>query len=420
MRLIASIMVIVRYVAGIRTALALALASAATIAMPAKIAANDSDKSIVLDRNYEETPLTSLSGLLAIKFANLAKIDPDHPLVTDNANQTLSMFGREDLIASSSDDYKEAPCSALRPAQKILDEIERRARQTSIVIVNESHERSEDRGFTASVAARLRPLGYNALGLEALQNDPPSTPKLYHAPFIKQPNLPYLEDEDGFYLSEAGFGRLGRRAKALGYRLVPYEANHDDGLPANATDAQRIAVREEEQANNLAGFVKDHPGTKLLVHVGYHHALEVPRVDGAKWMAARLKQKTGIDPLTISQTDCRGSGNSDRLAVLPADQPPGSFDLVVDHPTARFDQGRPAWRKLAGDRPISVPVALRPLKGWRVIEARPMKEPVTSVPIDRVAIRPNEDVAMMLPPGSYRLRVIDIPWGNPKVVRTAP
>ena len=405
--LITSIMAFVRYLAGRRTALA--LASAATIAVPAIVAENHSDKSIVVDRNYENTPLTSLSGLLAIKFANLAKIDPDHPLATANANQTLSMFGREDLIASSSDDYKATHCLALIPAANILDEVERRARQTSIVIVNESHERSEGRGFTASVAVRLRPLGYDAFAVETLQNDLPTIPKLYQAPFIKKPNLPYFDDEDGFYLSEAGFGRLGRSVKALGYRLVPYEASHDDGLPANATDAQRIAVREEEQANNLASFVKDHPGTKLLVHVGYHHALEVARADGTKWMAARLKQKTGIDPLTISQTDCRGGGDSERLAVLPANQPSGSFGLIVDHPTARFDRGRPAWRKFAGDRPVSVPAALRSSTGWRVIEARPMNEPVTSVPMDRVAIRPTEDVAMMIPPGSYRLRVIDVP-----------
>ena len=46
--------------------------------------------------------------------------------------------------------------------------------------------------------------------------------------------------------------------------------------------------------------------------------------------------------------------------------------------------------------------------GWRVIEARPLGEPVASVPMDRVAIRPGEDIALMLPPGRYRLRVIDV------------
>jgi hypothetical protein len=38
--------------------------------------------------------------------------------------------------------------------------------------------------------------------------------------------------------------------------------------------------------------------------------------------------------------------------------------------------------------------------------------------MDRVAIRPKEDVALMLPPGRYRLRAIDVTWSNPKAVKS--
>lgn len=126
-------------------------------------------------------------------------------------------------------------------------------------------------------------------------------------------------------------------------------------------------------------------------------------------MASRLKEKTGIDPLTISQTTCRGGAESVRFSALPASDPVGKFDLVIDHPHARFERHRPAWRRLAGDRPISIPQHLYPSAGWRVIEARPIGEPSTSVPMDRVAIRAGEDVALMLPPGRYGLRVINVP-----------
>jgi hypothetical protein len=255
--------------------------------------------------------------------------------------------------------------------------------------------------------------------METLQNNPSSTPKQYLPPFLKQPNLPYLEDEDGVYLSEASFGRLGRHAKSLGYRLLPYEANEDGSLPQDATDDQRLDAREEGQARNLASFLRDHPGAKLLIHVGYSHAAEVARANGAKWMAARLKQMTGIDPLTISQTTCRGSSDTVRLSILPADQPTGTFDLVVDHPTATFKWGRPEWREAAGDRPVSIPQTLRPTTGWRVVEARPMGEPVTSVPMDRVAIRPRENIALMLPAGRYRLRVIDLTRAVPNTAKPA-
>ena len=52
------------------------------------------------------------------------------------------------------------------------------------------------------------------------------------------------------------------------------------------------------------------------------------------------------------------------------------------------------------------------MSGWRIIEARPFDETVSSVPLDRVAIRPTDDVALMLPPGRYQLRLIDLPWGE--------
>lgn len=362
---------------------------------------------------FETASTSSLSPVLANRFANLALIDPDHPLADDMGGQTLSLFGREDLIAATSKDYRSDHCAPLKTALNPFNEIEGRARKTRIVIVNESHERSEHRGFIAEIARRLRPLGYDNLAIETLSSSRPGTPARYLPTFVKQPDLPYFVDEDGFYLSEAGFGRLGRQAKALGYHLLAYEFIPTDDPTNGMTEDQQIAAREEGQANNLASYLRDHPGAKLLVHVGYSHAAEVPRANGAKWMAMRLKEKTGIDPLTISQTTCRGGGDTLRLSMLPADQPAGTFDLLVDHPGARFARGRPEWRALAGDRPVSIPRTLRPAKGWRVIEARPVGEPVTSVPMDRVAIRPGEDIALMLPPGRYHLQIIDVARAEP-------
>ncbi len=350
-------------------------------------------------------------------IARLAAIDPEHPLGDGSNGQTLSLFGREDLIAATGRDYRATGCAPSTVTTDPLTEIGRRARQTSIVIVSESHERSEHRGFSAQIAQRLRAMGYDTLAMEALAPSMPGTPTRYLPTFVRQPGLPYFEDGDGHYLSEAGFGRLGRRAKALGYRLLPYEhiAGHPAAGTTDATDltvAQEIAAREEGQARNLAAFVRDHPGAKLLIHVGYSHAGEVPTADGARWMAVRLKEKTGIDPLTISQTTCRGGGGAVRLSALPASEPPGMADLIVDHPAARFIRGRPAWRQRAGDRPVSIPRGLYPANGWHVVEARQVGEPVASVPMDRVAIRAGEDIALMLPPGRYRLRLIEVGPGR--------
>ncbi|MET0307174.1 MAG: hypothetical protein ABW023_00575 [Sphingomonas sp.] len=375
--------------------------------VPATAQQQSTPSGVQLVAPFQKAPVPDPSSTLGYKFADLASIDPGNPLAEEIANQTLSLFGREDLIAGSSADYASNRCEALANSGDVFSEIESRALKTSIVIINESHQRSEHRAFTAEVAKRLRPLGYDTLAVETLSNPLPGTEDQYLPTFLKQPSLPYLVDEDGFYLSEAGFGRLGRSAKALGYRLVPYEHN-DGGRSRTLPPAQQIAVREEGQADNLAAFLKSHPTAKVLVHVGYSHAGEVAQRNGAKWMAARLKQKTGIDPLTLSQTTCRGGSDKLHLASLPASEPEGMFDLIVDHPEARFERHRPKWRKLSGDQVVSIPKALRPASGWRVIEARPVGEPNASVPMDRVAIRPGEDVALMLPPGRYSLRIIDV------------
>jgi hypothetical protein len=363
---------------------------------------------VTLVAPYEVFPASSPPDGMEFKLEALGRIDPEHPVTPDSDTQTLSLFGREDLIAASSDDYKPTGCTPLPLATSVMDEIVRRARQTSVVIINESHERSRNRGFAAEVAQRLRPSGYDTLALETLSNPPTGVPKQYLPRFITQPDLPYLEDNDGHYLSEAGYGRLGRQAKALGYELLRYEDNTHNDQSKPVSPEQQIARREEAQATNLASFLKTHPTAKLLVYVGYSHATEVPRADGSKWMAARLKEKTGIDPLTISQTTCRGGSDDIRLSTLPSDQPAGTFDLVVDHPREQFTRGRPAWRRSAGDQAADIPQTLRPTRGWRVIEARPLGEPASSVPIDRVAIRPGEDIALMLPAGRYNLRGIDV------------
>ncbi len=346
-------------------------------------------------------------AMIKFSYDDLAKVDPTQTDLVARYTQTLSLFGREDLIVATSEDYKPRRCTALPGAGDVFDAVVRGARATRIVIVNESHERSEYRGFTADIAARLRAIGYDTLAMEALVHDGADVPARYRAPFVRQPELPYLSDDDGHYVAEAGFGRLGRRAKALGYRLLAYELNDYTG-DEKLTRAQQIAKREEAQAHTIAAYVAAHPRAKLLVHVGYSHAGEVTTATGDRWLAARLKAKTGIDPLTISQTTCHGSGDTTRLAVLPADQPRGLFDLVVDHPAAQFVRGRPVWRLRAGDRAVTIPATLYPRAGWRVIEARPVGEPADSVPLDRVAIRAGENIALMLPPGRYALRAVDV------------
>lgn len=366
----------------------------------------DGAKTVTLVAPYEVVVEKPGTGMDALRLTALFGIDAVRLSLTGQDTQTLSLFGRDDLVARVSADYTPTGCRPLKGLASPDAEILKRARATSIVIINESHERTEHRGFTARLLPALRAAGYSMLAMEAFNNPGADAPAALQPSFVRRSSLPYLEDADGYYLGEAGFGRLGRTAKSLGYAFLPYDERPmaaDAAMPIR----DQIAQREEAQASALAAWILANPGRKLLVHVGYTHATEVPRADSGRWMAARLKERTGIDPLTISQTTCRGGGNQPRLAALPSTEPMGAFDLVLDHPNARFVRGRPAWRMAAGDMPVSIPSGLRPTQGWRVIEARPEGESDASIPMDRVAVRAGEDVALMLPPGRFRLRVID-------------
>lgn len=64
-----------------------------------------------------------------------------------------------------------AKIAAAAPRDAIA-EIVRRARSTSIVILNEAHNSPRDRAFGLEVARALRPLGYSVLAVEAIRTYP--------------------------------------------------------------------------------------------------------------------------------------------------------------------------------------------------------------------------------------------------------
>ena len=82
---------------------------------------------VILSQPIEIVKTNILPPMISWKLESLSEIDPDHPMVSDGATQTLSLFGREDLIAASSDDYKPMSCSPSALAITAVDEIVRRA-----------------------------------------------------------------------------------------------------------------------------------------------------------------------------------------------------------------------------------------------------------------------------------------------------
>jgi hypothetical protein len=316
------------------------------------------------------------------------------------ALQMFPLAGREDLVARL-DPSNLPPCEMLEgdPFEVIAE----RARDAQIVIVNEAH----DQPFHRHVIERLGRALAEDFGIFAAET-------------FSYDALAQREDGEitaalGSYSDEPMFARELRALDAAGYRFVAYEITKAQRAPEGASDAERVKVREEAQATNLIEAVLDEdPNARVLVHVGYAHAYETP-IDSfgeeIEWFAARLKRKTGIDPLTVSQTTCTleaaaednafdGLSLVDGQAALPR---PGAVDLVLAHPPLRFERNRPAWRAAIGDIPVDVPQAL--LSGERrvVVEARKPGQSLGEVPADRLLLYPGEKIPLLLPPGEWQL-----------------
>ena len=128
-------------------------------------------------------------------------------------------------------------------------------------------------------------------------------------------------------------------------------------------------------------------------------------------MAARLKQRTGIDPLTISQTMCQTDGPAPVLAsgaVLADDEFRAPYtDILVGHAAVEFIDGRPAYRYADGAVSVDVPSGLLPDESAVLIEARPTGADDDVVPADRLFLRPGETLPLILAPGTYDVRSFD-------------
>ena len=310
--------------------------------------------------------------------------------------QTLPAVGREDR--QSNVEGRWIVAGQCEPATAhdgdVLGVIADHAADTRIVIVNEAHDRPHHREFSRRLAIRLAPLGYTHFAIEALDPDKFTTDV-----------LPYAHTNFGTYVNEPVFGSLVRTAKDLGLVLVAYDSSISDSEAA--LDAfERTSLREERQESRLAEVIADLPESeRILIHVGYSHAAEVPiwgfGGNQIEWMAARLKQSTGIDPLTIDQTDCLSDSDRIQFAAASPRHADGQHDLVVAHPALKFLNGRPEWCAEGQISQVAIPRGFVNQRARTIVEARYVDEPMDAVPIDRVMLWPGETIPLLLPVGYY-------------------
>lgn len=276
----------------------------------------------------------------------------------------------------------------------------------SLVIINEDHKMARDRAFILNLIKVLKSKGFTHYAAETF------------APNISESTFDYAISGDGYYSNEPIFGRLLSYAKATGFELVAYEQTDDQRLPDNATRAERIDARENAQRDNLIKAVLGKaPETKIIIHVGHSHVAEIPipnrsGVGATEWMAARLKQETGINPLTISQTACASDTEKLILARTFVDQKgsPGIAltDYAVGHSKLSFTKNRPNWRRIMGDQEAKIPETFNASENPIIVEARYAYQTDKAVPTDRLLLLSGEaDIPLLLPQGSYRIEAFD-------------
>jgi hypothetical protein len=280
-----------------------------------------------------------------------------------------------------------------------------------VIFVNEAHHVPQTRVLTLALLARLRAKGFTYLAAETL------------SPFDSSLNTrDYPVHGSGYYSNEPLFGEVLREARRLGYTLVPYEA-----IGATSQDA-----RETGQATNLRDRIfNDHPDARVLVHAGYSHIDESGTLGGAKPMAIRFRELTGIDPLTVDQTSMRERGSRAKenpayrhvvervsrqmpFVLLEADGKawtyrPGVHDMTVFLPRTQLRDGRPDWLWRTGDRqPYAVRGTQCTSRDRCVVTARVATESGDAVPRDALLVAPNDTRRVLaLPAGRYVITMRD-------------
>lgn len=288
------------------------------------------------------------------------------------------------------------------------------------MILNEAHYSPRDRAFALQVARTLRPLGYTYLAAETFNRG--ETPGASPAVVARLAADRVVTNGTGFYTHDPVFAAYVNQALRLGYTPVAHESTE-----AQNARGPGIQPREDGEAENLQAFLRAHPRAKLLVHVGHGHVNEVPstNANGTQFffMAARLKQLTGIDPLTIDQTTMSdlqpamrdayplaAAKVGSRAGVLFAGGRPlllgrtAATDLQVVHPARRYRYGRPTWLAALGGRPVAVPPALLPPTGERLLQAFAADAPADAVPLDQVLVTAGAPAPRLMLPRGVRVR----------------
>ena len=239
--------------------------------------------------------------------------------------------------------------------------------------------------------------------------------------------------ESGFYTSEPTFGNLLREAFSLGYTVLPYEDTTKDVIQDNGK-MHTNSDRETVQANNILNFISEHKDAKIIVLAGHSH-IDENRKQG--WMASVFKLKSGLNPLTIEQSDmaeysdgsCSNnlfklfrSKYQNKLPVMlinnegkPYSLKANSYDITLFPSKTDYRNERPDWLiNLKGNKEYPIDMKFWEVNDTCLIQAIKTNEDVDkSIPSDQILIEDiNLKYALYIKKGEYIIRKFD-KNGNP-------
>lgn len=186
-----------------------------------------------------------------------------------------------------------------------LDFIDSLSQNSEIIILNEAHHWSQCRFQLARVLPILQKNGYNTIFFETLNK------------YTTVNATKNIDQNIGLYTSDPTFGNLIRTALENKYDVYGYEFNGDE---ERLEGESRYAMRERVQSENIINQINNNnllQKGKVIIYCGYAHANEVG-VSQGKTMAAHLKDKLKIDPITINQSYLIGQESeiSTRLSIV--------------------------------------------------------------------------------------------------------
>ena len=298
--------------------------------------------------------------------------------------------------------------------QEALEPIIEEAKEHRIVIISENHLKPQHRVFAKQLIVALKKQGFSHLGLETLTNGSNGNDMVDTELMTR--GYPLDSPMTGTYTLEPKMADLVRKAIHHGYTLFPYER------------AEKIKGkdRDEIQADNVIQYLNAHPNEKVILLCGFHHAIEsnIKKRGKYSWLAKYIKDKTGIDPLTIYQDNFTEKFIYNEHPILRTKniQKPSVFttnkneiarlsnhvDIEVIHPKTWYITGRPHWL-YEDDSFQAVEIKLdSKTQEYPVIVSAYLIGEVNSVPLDRVELKYKYDkIPLVLPQGKFIIEIYD-------------